>query len=444
MKTIIYKLPIVMLLLIGFLNSCTNDKTEYLFDGSVNSRFEKKKSETIDVLTKAENGWIGYYSPNDKVGGFVLLLKFDKNGNVTVKSDYNKGGNDNTITYRIDKTLKVELVFESHSVLHQIYETNRNDVNGEYVFNILDVKDDKILLESTTDFGYGGSGITQLTLNKASKEQWDLTKIYSNSDKMLPGSIDLINFVNLSTKRIYVEGTKVSKSFKYVSDILNAKINRYATIKTKSADGKESEENVPLFITYNGFSFTRPYTINGVKVQNFTFDTTKKAFVSTDGGQTTIVENTSVPIPDNKNAMKSIKFFNYALVYSPAFEKDYLNPIKKIEPLFTTLQLYRNFKLRNGAVLNELDIYRRLGSPRWSGASFTDLEVSSTRADIFKMKGNGRATGAWISLYGTDAGKKFYKFFFAIDQEFWIEPYSGGGFILYDRDHPEYWIYFKN
>lgn len=289
MKKIIYKLPIVVLLLIGFLSSCTDNESEYLFDGSVNQRFEKIKKETIDVLTKAEDGWIGYYSPNDKVGGFALLFKFDKNGNVAIKSDYNKGGNDNTITYRIDKTLKVELVFESHSVLHQIYETNRNGVNGEYVFNILDVKDDKVLLESTTDFGYGGSGITQLTLTKATKDQWDLTPVYENTPKIADG-YNTDKFF----RGLFVEGTDVKESFSYLAGYNNNVINRYATLKKLTKEGVKSTI-APLAITNKGFTFIKPYNVNGKDVQNFIYNEAKNEFVSKDGGQTTVVKYSDTP-----------------------------------------------------------------------------------------------------------------------------------------------------
>lgn len=286
MKNRIYRLLLVCFLAILFLPSCSDRDVDYLFDGSVNERFEKLKTDYVKVFTSAENGWIGYYSPNAKVGGFVLLMKFDDKGNVEMASDYEHGNNDNKTTYRIDKTLKIQLVFESHGILQKIYETGRNGVNGEYVFFIKSVKDDEIILESATDFGYDGSGITELKLTKAKPEYWNLKPIYENSPKLANGYLTDKYF-----RAMYVEGSGAKKAFSYVEGYDDTKINRYAIVKGENSEGQIVSEKVSIAVTYDGMKFIKPYTINGKEVSDFKYDETNNRFVSSDGGQKTIIEH---------------------------------------------------------------------------------------------------------------------------------------------------------
>ncbi len=268
--------------------SCINNNEEYLFGDNPNVRFEKLKGNYVKTLIGAENGWIGYYAPNDKVGGFAILMKFDKEGNVQMASDYNKGANDNTTTYRIDKKLKIQLVFESHGILHQIYETAQNGVEGEYVFNILNVTDDAVELESATDFGYDGSGVTKLTLKKATADDWNFEEIYKTTPKLA----DTYKANGRYWRTMYVEGTTIKASFSYIEGYNSKAINRYSIIKKLNQKGGVTVENVPIAITKKGFKFLKPYMINGKEVTNFEYDEEKNYFVSKDGGQTTIVEHT--------------------------------------------------------------------------------------------------------------------------------------------------------
>ncbi len=417
--------------------ACTDNSEDYLFKDNPNARFEKLKKDYVNTLTSAENGWIGYYAPNDKVGSYVLLMKFDKDGNVTMSSDYNQGGNDNTSTYRIDKKLKVQLVLETHAVLHQIYETNQNGVQGEYVFNILSVTDDTVELESATDFGYGGSSVTKLTLKKATAEQWNLDKVYKVLDGLNAGDADFINFMDYSKKRIYVKDTNVSKTFKFIFDTLGAEINRYAEITTVDADGNEIIEKMPVFVTYDGFSFVKPYKMNEVEVKDFTFDEATKTYTSQDGGQTTIVENTTAPIEENKEIFKQIEGKLYELSYvSSKFNNDYAVPFLKAVPGYKWSIITNNYNgWLSGIVVNN-------GANNFFKFSFDNTQV---RADVVKfnyVESNGIFSKESFSK--NPAILKYMLFFVDEKQDFFIESKDGGNsFVLYDRDNPEYFIAFR-
>ncbi len=430
MKNIIYSLLAVLLLS----TACQDDnREEYLFEDNPNARFEKLKDSYVNTLTSAENGWIGYYAPNDKVGGYVILMKFDKNGNVTMSSDYAKGGSDNTSTYRIDKKLKVQLVLETHAVLHQIYETNQNGVEGEYVFNILNVTDDTVELESATDFGYGGSSVTKLTLKKATAEHWNLEKVYKNLSGMNAGDPDFMSFIDYSKKRIYVKDTEVSKTFEFVFDRLGSEINRFAKITTVDAEGNETVEEVPVLINHDGFSFAKPYKINEVEVKDFTYDETTKTFTSQDGGQSTIVENAQVSIKEDKEILKETEGGLFeAVYYSDKFLEDYFTPFKNAVPGYKYLLLGNNYDgWFTGLVVN---------NGGYNFFNFKPFDNTQVRSDVLKF---GYTDFNGIFDPSNPAILKFMLFFVKDGQDFFVKKIEGG-FILFDRDKPEYFIVFKS
>ena len=125
---LIRNINIVGLLFLVF--GCTDNDIEPIFNRTINERTSALKAEYINALTSPENGWIGYYSPNRNFGYYTILMDFDEDGSVKINSDYNSGNDDNTITYRLDKTLKIELVLETYAVFHEIFSINNNNNGG--------------------------------------------------------------------------------------------------------------------------------------------------------------------------------------------------------------------------------------------------------------------------------------------------------------------------
>ena len=72
----------ILIAALALMYACEDLEPEYLFDQSPEDRIEGITGEYADILMKPENGWIGYYTSVEDVGGFVVLLKFDANGNV--------------------------------------------------------------------------------------------------------------------------------------------------------------------------------------------------------------------------------------------------------------------------------------------------------------------------------------------------------------------------
>ncbi len=147
MKTTYLYLPIVILSLALF--SCSSSDIEDL--PPVEDRVKVAKDSLIDILAAPTYGWKLNYQPNPQSGTFVILMKFDKDGNVNVKSDVSDDDEaylDNDLTYRIDNAHGLELVLETYGIFHYFFER----FNGEFEFVLLNYQDGNPVFRSKSDF----------------------------------------------------------------------------------------------------------------------------------------------------------------------------------------------------------------------------------------------------------------------------------------------------
>ena len=119
---------------------------------------EARVKEAIDGLrtdlTAPANGWRLEYQPTDESGTFLILMKFTPDGNVNIKSDVPDNNGeffDNTITYRIDNALGLELIFETYGVFHYLFELDQATFGGEFEFLFKKKEGDSLVFESISD-----------------------------------------------------------------------------------------------------------------------------------------------------------------------------------------------------------------------------------------------------------------------------------------------------
>lgn len=244
---------VVVLLLLMLVFSCADNDVDPIFNQSVNERSAALRAEYLEILTAPDNGWVGYYTPNKDFGVYTMLMNFDKDGSVKINSDYNQGNEDNSISYRIDKTLKIELVLETFAVFHKIFEINNNNNKGEFVFNIISATEDEVVLESKLDFG---DDVTVFKLRKASLEDLVVDDIYLTEN-------DLVGTAEDSGLRNILLNNEVIGSFSYSPS------DRIATITYLDVNQVEVVEKVRLGITNEGFFFFDPISINGTELNVF-------------------------------------------------------------------------------------------------------------------------------------------------------------------------------
>ena len=113
MKTIYYSIIGILLLLV----SC-KEETESVFEGTPEERAGIAMQELPDALTAPENGWRVKNISLKTSGSYWVLLHFFDDNRLVIESDL--GANDgkffmDTLTYRVDNSLGVELIFETYS-----------------------------------------------------------------------------------------------------------------------------------------------------------------------------------------------------------------------------------------------------------------------------------------------------------------------------------------
>lgn len=302
------------------LASCEKDNSvDPIFEGSINERATQLKTEYINILSAPENGWIGYYSPNSEMGTYALLLNFDANGNVQMRSDFNLGANDATITYRIDKTLKMELVFETHSVLHQIYEMEQNSIGGEYVFNIVAASENEVVLSSKTDSGYDGDEITELRLVRAQSSDLNLAPYYTSYTNLIGEGVKSV------FRNINVNGAGVA-SIDINGDKRNAEVSYLEGGELKTVI-------VPIKLTPNGFEFFTPLTIGGVTFSEFIYQESSDSFLdAANSAEVLYADEPAVPLaPYNFGQGNALYNFIEIEKSSLAFNQFYTQFVSDLE-----------------------------------------------------------------------------------------------------------------
>lgn len=161
--------------MIGVLSSCSEDSLQGL--PSAQERVDAATEALKKELTAPKDGWSLQYVPvpNNETGAFFMLLKFNTDGTVFIKSDVaNEEGEylEDTILYRVDSNLGVELVLESYGVFHFLFEQNQASFGAEFQFLYVEKKGDSLIFNSKSD---PSSVRTELVFVPASTD--DLTAV---------------------------------------------------------------------------------------------------------------------------------------------------------------------------------------------------------------------------------------------------------------------------
>jgi len=143
----------ILFLVLGFaLFSCGNDEEDL---PPIEERVSTAINGLKDKLTAPRNGWRLEYQPTEESGIFFMLLDFKENGEVNIQSDVADNDGefiDQTITYRIDNALGLELIFETFGVFHHLFEQDNASFGAEFEFLYVGEEDENLIFESKSDF----------------------------------------------------------------------------------------------------------------------------------------------------------------------------------------------------------------------------------------------------------------------------------------------------
>lgn len=137
----------LVMLLIG----CTGDDSSDLpsYEERVNTAITGLRTD----LTTSTLGWRLEYRPTPESGAFLILMEFTDE-EVTIKSDI--GANDGlfydqTIPYRLDSGLGLELILETYSVFAYLFEQDQATFGAEFEFIFQEKNGENLVFESKTD-----------------------------------------------------------------------------------------------------------------------------------------------------------------------------------------------------------------------------------------------------------------------------------------------------
>lgn len=150
MKKIFYLLTGMLTIL----SSCHEDDI-HVFDTSPEERVAEAMASLKADLTAPANGWRLLYKPESSSGSFYVLMKFEDDYTVNIKSDLGANNGeffDQTITYRIDNSLGLELIFESYCFFSYLFELDQASFGAEYEFIYVNkTPDNELVFRSKTD-----------------------------------------------------------------------------------------------------------------------------------------------------------------------------------------------------------------------------------------------------------------------------------------------------
>ena len=171
----------IFIFLFSFI-ACNTDDEENL--APYEERVAGAINQLNNELTSPANGWRVSYQPTPESGVFFMLLDFDEEGMVTIKTDVVDDDGEyieHTIPYRIDNALSLELIFETYGVFHYLFEKERARFGGEFEFIYSGKQGENLVFTSKTDLG----NQTVMVLEPANPgdEQILSTEIVQNLDK---------------------------------------------------------------------------------------------------------------------------------------------------------------------------------------------------------------------------------------------------------------------
>lgn len=294
--------------------ACTDNEPKDLFDQTPEQRIAEVKDEYKKILLDAPNGWKTYFGTSNHLGRWLILMKFDENGQVTMKCDsvdyyFKKGvAIEEPITYRVDYSHFPELIFESFSQFSAWNEfpvdIDRDGQADKYAgpetqFIFEKYENGKLYLKGKSNIGIGKkeSEVITFIFEKAETADWDLTPI-----------------LQMKKTIAYEESKGKYQQLAYKGDLLGNvfMIDVYSRVVIYSYSEGDNQKvtSLPFYITANGFTLVTPLTIKGVgTVQNFSINATDKSIEATN------IKDLKVVYSDKEPALKRMAFNTFNKVY---------------------------------------------------------------------------------------------------------------------------------
>ncbi len=233
------------------LTSCKDD--DGVFDKTADERVAEAIASLKADLIAPVNGWRIKYTPESGAGSYYVLLKFDNDNRVNIKTDISQNDGefyDKSISYRIDNSLSLELIFENYSFFSFLFEQNQASFGGEFEFVYVDkIPNGNLIFKSKTDL----STPTTLVFEEASSTDSDLL------------GIAIANNLNTMSEDIH----KFTSSFKITYEAKDLILYTSMDAFTRTISFNSASKKMNTAVTQS-IDFSTPYIIKG---DSIVFDT---------------------------------------------------------------------------------------------------------------------------------------------------------------------------
>lgn len=276
-----------------------------LFEDSSANRMNKAVEEYREVLTSAPNGWLmEYYAEKEpqKLGGYNLLCRFDKNGDVTLAAEFALSGEgvakEVRSKYQVIAGQGPMLCFDTYNELIHVFSTptpsDFNGHEGDFEFVLMEVSPDRILMK-------GKKNKLDIVLSR-NPESLNWSEYLQQVNRMIDAT------KAYSTFYIELGGVQVG------SCLVDEK-----RLYTFSVGGRTICQNA--IYTLTGIKFYRAVELSGRMVRNFRWVADERAYVCEE-------------YPDMKltfyKAANYLFYEEYIGKYKATYYEDYLKePIEK-------------------------------------------------------------------------------------------------------------------
>lgn len=298
---------LVCLAAILLVSACTHEE-EDLFASSSAERADATIKDYTEILTGAENGWLMEYYPEmqQKYGGYNTLVKFDKDGKVSVSSDVYEPTAMATSLYSVKQSAGIILSFDTYNEIFHFY-SDPNDpsglggpgygMEGDYDFLILEATPEKVVVK-----GKKSGNVAVMTPISTRWEDY-IAEIQEMEESMSCNKFKMA----VGNLEVFIRRSQRTLSLSY------------------ELNGEELSENVSYIVTPTGMKFYKPITINGIEFSELTYNEATESFSSSNS------EVTMVKIPPTLNEL----FIegNWFIAYSElgAFAQPYFDEVKAME-----------------------------------------------------------------------------------------------------------------
>ncbi|WP_282035613.1 DUF4302 domain-containing protein [Saccharicrinis aurantiacus] len=398
MKHIYYILGICILLI----SSCT-DETEEVFKESPEVRMSGVLSEYKNILMSGDGQWLAYY------GGEAILMHF-YNDSVAFKSTFNNGNDDRTITYRVGASQAPELIFETHSVFHSLYELDR--ANREYEFLFEEISDTEITLISKTDLG---ADKTRIVFVKGVPSDID------DARKLKP-IVDSLSYF----KDFYVNDNPIN----YRLVTLSGK----TFVKNIQEDGLIVNTPLDMGITRDGVIFVPSLEIEGESVSEFVFDETSSVFTAKNTSKKIEIRVSEDTHFSNSDVFSKFMEVDFKGLINTSYSMDsVLTYLRKDVPNFSGVQFY---------VIRGWTLAYAPGSEGGNWAGLSDFHYNKRDDNNFLITWDYLVWGGsfWKLFYYSRGGDILFNEFLLDPNGIYVDEVGNGEYILVSNTDPSKYI----